>query len=136
MRIKNTVLNVAIILGVSSLIVSAVYSFNLWIYTLITVEGSVSDPEARAWANDFLLLEGILFPLGGFLLLLGEGEMDWRTRRRREQDRLSGEEPDEQRMQPSEIFRADRSAGRGFVRIALSLILSGIFMILICFHNL
>jgi len=136
-RIKKIVLDIVIFLGISSLIVIAVNTLNMVYFWRLE---SIGRGYSYFSQNDLLLLEGLLFVFGGFLLLLGSGGISWWTilvvLRGSARDWLRGEESEKRRVQPSKVFDQDRWRGKGFVRAALISIFSGILMVYLYFANL
>jgi len=84
--------------------------------------------------------EGIITILLGLLLLLGRGGINrWTVEAMFMSsiaDWIYGREREKERVKPSELFRADRWSPKGFPRLGLILLFSGVFMILIYFLSL
>jgi len=123
MRKKYVLLNVAMYTGVSLVIVTVVYFFNV----LLLYSNDVISP------NDAFFVEGVMFLLIGFLLLLGRGGISlWNVKGAilaATAEALYGAET----VGPSETLRRDAWKSKGFIRAGLILLLTGIFMIAIYF---
>lgn len=123
MRKKYVLLNVAMYTGVSLVIVIVVYFFNV----LLLYSNEVISP------NDAFFVEGVMFLLIGFLLLLGRGGLSlWNVKGAilaATAEALYGAET----VGPSETLRRDAWKSKGFIRAGLILLLTGVFMLVIYF---
>jgi len=123
MRKKYVLLNVAMYTGVSLVIVIVVYFFN----ALLLYSNEVISP------NDAFFVEGVMFLLIGFLLLLGRGGLSlWNVKGAilaATAEALYGAET----VGPSETLRRDAWKSKGFIRAGLILLLTGVFMLVIYF---
>jgi len=133
----NIVVNMALFLCFACLIVAAVYVSNLWFPSRyhevwgITLDISVTD---------LFFLEGVIFILLGLLLFVGSGGINrWTVETMLKSsiaDWIYGKERNKNRVKPTELFLADRWKPKGFPRVSLTLLLSGILMVLIYFLRL
>jgi hypothetical protein len=126
MKNRNILLNVVTLSSISLLITMATYFVNTWLF---------SSSEYFSPTEAFFI-EGMIFLIVGFLLLLGRGGINLWSQKAAILSALAGAVYDEDTVGPAEIFRKDRWKSKGFVRIALILILAGVFMILIYFLTL
>lgn len=123
MKNRNILLNVVMLSSISVSITIATYFVNIWLF---------SSSEYLS-PTDAFFLEGIVFLLSGLLLLLGRGGINLWSRRAAILSALAEAIYDADTVGPDEMFRRDRWKPKGFVRIALILILAGVFMVLIYF---
>lgn len=86
--------------------------------------------------TDAFFVEGMLFVICGLLLLLGRGGINLWSLKAAVLSALAEAVYNEDTVGPSEIMRKDRWKSRGFTRVALVLILTGVFMILVYFATL
>jgi len=126
MKRRNILVNVVMFSSISLLITIATYFLNIWLF-------SSSEPFSPI---DALFFEGIVFLIAGLLVLLGRGGINLWSQRAAILSALGGAVYDEDTVGPEEQFRRDMWRPKGFVRIALILILAGVFMILIYFLSL
>jgi hypothetical protein len=123
MRKKYVLFNIATYVGVSLVIVMVVHFFNV----LFVYSNGVLIP------NDAFFVEGVLFLLIGFLLLLGRGGISfWNVKGAilaATAEALYGAET----VGPSETLRRDAWKSKGFIRAGLILLLTGVFMLVIYF---
>jgi len=123
---KNILLAVARISVISLLISVAVLFLNVWLFS-----------SSKHYAPiEMLFIEGVLFIIGGVLLLLGRGGINLWSLKAIVLSALAEALYDTDTVGPSEILRHDKWKPQGFVRLALVLIVSGVFMILIYFINM
>lgn len=106
---------------ISIIITVAFYFLNVWLFS----------PSEYMSPTDAFFFEGILFLLIGFLLLLGRGGINFWSQKAAILSALAGFLYDEDTVGPDEILRKDRWKPEGFTRLALILMLTGLFMILI-----
>lgn len=126
MKNRNILLNTVMFSSISILITIATYFVNIWLFS----SSEYFSP------TDAFFIEGIMFLLFGFLLLLGRGGINAWSLSSAILSALAGALYDEDTVGPDEILRKDRWKPKGFIRIALILILAGVFMILIHFLTL
>lgn len=126
MKNGKILLNMAMFTGISLLIVIGTYFVNVWLFS----SSKYISP------TDVFFFEGIIFLICGLLLLLGRGGINLWTQRVAILSALAGAVYDIDTVGPAETFRRDHWKPQGFIRIALILILTGVFMILIYFLNL
>ena len=126
MKNRNIQLNVVMLSSISLLITMATYFVNTWLFS----SSEYFSP------TDAFFIEGIIFLISGFLLLLGRGGINLWSQKAAILSALAGAVYDEDTVGPEEIFRRDKWKPKGFIRIALILILAGVFMILIYFLTL
>jgi len=101
-----------ILTAVSLTVTSLTYVAN---FELFSSNPQFSPPEAS-------FLEGIMFVISGVLFLLGSGGLNLASKKAVELARALG---------PSETFRRDRWKPRGFTRLGIVLVMTGIEMLLI-----
>lgn len=111
---------------ISVVITVVFYFFNVWLFSS---DGFISPTDA-------FFLEGILFLLVGFLFLLGRGGINLWSQKAAILSALAGFLHGEDTIGPDEILRRDKWKPEGFTRLALILILTGFFMILVYFLTL
>ena len=112
--------------SISLLITIATYLVNIGLFSSIEYFSP----------TDAFFFEGIIFLLSGLLLLLGRGGINLWSQKAAILSALAEAVYDEDTVGPDEMFRRDSWKPRGFIRIALILILAGVFMILIYFLTL
>lgn len=125
MNKKHILLNAATFSLTSLLVTVAFHFLNVW---LLSNSKDISPIEA-------LFVEGLIFLFLGLLLLFGSGGINLWSIKAIMLSALAGAIYDEDTVGPSELLRRDRWKPQGFVRIALVLIMSGIFMIITYFVN-
>ena len=125
MKNRKIVVNIVILSGISLLITIASYFLNTWLLSFSNLS-----------PTDALFVEGMLFIIAGLLLLLGRGGINLWSQRAAISSALAGAVYDEDTVGPAEIFRRDVWKPKGFIRIALILILAGVFMVLTYFPTL
>jgi hypothetical protein len=134
---RNVVLNLVVLLGLAGLIVAGTYVFNLWVQTRYPMTWWGLLPLT---VLDMVFFEGVGFILLGLLLLVGSGGINrWTVEtvfKSSIADWVYGREGDEDRVKPSELFRADTWKPRGFPRVGLTLLLAGVLMGVIYFLSL
>jgi len=86
--------------------------------------------------TDAFFVEGIIFLMSGLLLLLGRGGINLWSLKAAILSALAEAIFKEDTDGPSETFRKDKWKPKGFVRVALILISTGFFMILLYFTTL
>jgi hypothetical protein len=123
MKIRGILLNTAILSCISALVVIAVYLFDI---LLLPSNINLSTTDA-------LFIEGIFFLIIGFLLLLGRGGISLTSRKAAILAASAGAISGRDTIGPDEMLRRDAWKPKGFTRIALILILSGVFMIVLYF---
>lgn len=126
MKKRNMLLNMVMFLGISLLITTATYFVNTWLFS----SSEYFSP------TDIFFIEGILFLIAGVLLLLGRGGINLWSQKAAILSALAGAVYGGDTVGPAETLRKDVWRPKGFVRIALILILAGVFMILIYFLTL
>jgi len=107
--------------GISLLITVAAYFVNTWLFS----SSEYFSP------TDIFFVEGILFLIAGFLLLLGRGGINLWSQKAAILSALAEAVYGGDTVGPAETLRKDMWRSKGFVRIALILMLTGVFMILI-----
>lgn len=123
MKKGNVLLNIVMFSGISLLITMAVYFANRWFFS----SSEYFSP------TDVFFIEGIVFLIAGVLLLLGRGGVNLWSQKAAILSALAGAVYGGDTVGPAETLRKDVWRPKGFVRIALILILAGVFMILIYF---
>lgn len=126
MKNRNILLNLVMFSSISLLITTAFYFVNTWLFS----SSEYFSP------TDAFFIEGTLFFIAGLLLLLGRGGINLWSQKAAILSALAGAVFDEDTVGPAEILRRDKWKPEGFIRIALILMLAGVFMILIYFLTL
>ena len=126
MKSKSVLLNLAAFSSISALITLVTYLVNVWL---------LSSNELFA-PTDALFLEGIIFLIAGLLFLLGRGGINLWSQRAAILSALAEAIYHKDTVGPSEELRRDKWKPQGFIRLALILILAGVFMILTYFLTL
>jgi len=126
MKRRNILVNVVMFSSISLLITIATYFLNIWLF-------SSNEPFSP---TDAFFFEGIVFLLSGLLLLLGRGGINLGSQKAAILSALVEAVYGEDAVGPDEMFKRDKWKPRGFIRIALILILAGVFMILTYFLTL
>lgn len=121
MKNRNILFNVVVLSSISILITIATYFVNIWLFS----SSKYLSP------TDAFFIEGITFLISGLLLLLGRGGINLWSQRAAILSALAEAIYDADTVGPDEMFRRDRWKPKGFIRIALILMLAGLFMILI-----
>lgn len=126
MKSKNILLNVVMFSSISTLVTIATYFVNTWLFS----SSKYFSP------TDAFFIEGVIFLLLGFLLLLGRGGINLWSQKAAILSALAEAVYKKDTVGPAETFRKDRWKPKGFVRVALILIFAGVFMILSYFLTL
>lgn len=119
-------MNIVMFSGISLLITVAAYFVNTWLW-------SASEYFSPA---DVFFIEGLLFIMAGILLLLGRGGINVWSLKAAILSALAEAVYGGDTVGPAETLRKDMWRPKGFIRIALILILAGVFMIVIYFLTL
>jgi len=123
MKIRGILLSTVVLSSISALVVTAVYVFDLW---LLSSNIDLSPTDA-------LFVEGIFFLIIGFLLLLGRGGISPTSRKAAILAASAGAISGRDTIGPDEMLRRDAWKAKGFTRMALILIISGVIMIALYF---
>jgi hypothetical protein len=126
MKSKNVVLNLVVLSSISLIITIATYFANIWILS----SSKYLSP------TDAFFLEGMIFLLSGLLLLLGRGGINLWSQKAAIYSALAEALYHGDVVGPDGILRKDRWQPEGFTRLALILIITGIFMIVVYFLTL
>jgi len=111
---------------ISVIITVAFYFVNVWLFSSMEYFSP----------TDAFFIEGMLFLIIGFLLLLGRGGINLWSLKAAILSALAEAVYNENTVGPDEIMRKDRWKSLGFTRLALVLILTGVLMILLYFITL
>jgi len=111
---------------ISIIITIAFYFVNVWLFSSM----KYFPP------TDAFFIEGMLFLIISFLLLLGRGGINLWNLKAAILSALAEAVYDENTVGPDEIMRKDRWKSLGFTRLASILILTGVFMTLLYFLTL
>jgi len=122
---RKIVLSLLMFSSVALLITIGFYFINL---QLFSSSGYLSP-------NDAFFLEGVLFLIIGFLLLLGRGGINLWSQRAAILSALAGAVYKKDTVGPNEMYERDRWKPEGFTRLALILIITGVIMLLIYFFS-
>lgn len=122
---KNVLRNVTIIISASLLITCAVYIANHW---FLSSHSTISPTDA-------FFVEGLVSIILGALLFIGSGGIS-RTSRGAAMLAATASALGNDVIGPSEIFRRDAWKPKGFLRLGLTLIMTGIILLVIYFASL
>lgn len=122
----NVLLGLAAFSCISIIITIVFYFVNVWLFS----------SSEYVSPTDAYFVEGMLFVIFGLLLLLGRGGINLWSLKAAVLCALAEAVYNEDTVGPSEIMRKDRWKSVGFTRLALVLILTGVFMILVYFLTL
>jgi len=120
---KKVILGLLRLSFFSTLIVMGAYFLNAW---LLASNRLISPTDA-------MFIEGLLLLIFGILLLIGSGGINLWSVEASIISALAGALFGEGTMGPSEIMKRDRWKPQGFTKLALILIIAGVFMILVYF---
>ncbi len=126
MKSRNVLLGLAMFSCISIIVTVIFYFVNVWL---------LSSKEYFS-PTDAFFVEGMMFVIFGLLLLLGRGGINLWSLKAAVLSALAEAVYNEDTVGPSEIMRKDRWKSRGFTRLALVLILTGVFMIIVYFVTL
>ena len=123
---KRLFLNVAALALVSLLVTLSVYVVNILLL------------PSNEWISptDALFVEGAVSVLVGFLLLLGRGGINFWSKTAAILTATASAVSGSETVGPKEIMRRDVWTARGFLRLGLTLLLTGIFMLAAYFLTL
>jgi hypothetical protein len=122
---KITLQNIVLLIGVSLVLTCATYLVNIGIFSSNV---SISPSDAA-------FLEGVFFIIIGALLFLGSGGIG-RGSQKAAMLVATASAVGKDVMGPSEIYKRDAWKPKGFTRLGLILILTGIFLLIIYFASL
>jgi len=126
MKSEKLLPNLLMLSSVSLIVTIVFYFVNSWVFP----------SEKYLSPTDAFFVEGVLFLMAGFLLLLGRGGINLWSLRAAILSALAGAVYSKDSVGPREVFRRDRWKPEGFTRLALILILTGVFMLLFYFLTL
>ncbi|MCJ7719541.1 hypothetical protein MUO69_06390 [Candidatus Bathyarchaeota archaeon] len=119
----NLVKQIAILACVSFIVALALYFSDI---QLFPSSGYVKPADAA-------FIEGVLFVLSGLLIFIGSGGISRTSQKAALLASAAKAISDKEVIGPSEIFRRDAWRPRGYTRLGLVLILTGLFLLIICF---
>jgi len=122
---KKALRNIIFLISVSLVLTYATYIVNIWLFS--------SHP--RVSPTDASFLEGIIFIIIGALFFLGSGGIS-RGSQRAAMLAAAASAIGKEVIGPSEIFRRDAWKPKGFIRLGLTLIITGIILLVIYFVSL
>jgi len=122
---KFSVENAVILISASLIVACAIYIVNLWFFS---ANQSVSPTDAS-------FIEGMLLVVLGALVYLGSGGIS-RTSHRAAMLSAAASAAGAEVIGPAEIFRKDAWKPKGFIRLGLILIMTGIILLIIYFVSL
>ena len=125
MKLGKALLNLAVFSCISMIITVVFYFVNVQLFTTPMLS-----------PVDAMFIEGILFLIIGFLFLLGRGGINVWSQRAAILSALTEAISGKDMLGPDETLEKDRWKPKGFTRLALILILTGVFMILAYFITL
>jgi hypothetical protein len=117
--------NAVIWIGTSLIVACAFYIVNLWLFSS---NQSVSPADAS-------FMEGMLMIVLGILVCLGSGGIS-RTSHKAAMLSAAASATGAEVIGPAEIFRKDAWKPKGFVKLGLTLIVTGIILLIIYFISL
>jgi len=117
--------NAVILTDTSFIVACAIYIVNLWLFAS---NQSISPTDAS-------FLEGILLVVLGALFYLGSGGIS-RTSHRAAMLSAAASAAGAEVIGPAEIYRKDAWKPKGFIRLGLILIMTGIILLIIYFVSL
>jgi len=126
MKSGKVLLNLLMLSFVSIIITVGFYFVNVWLFST----NRFFSP------TDAFFIEGLLFLIVGFSLLIGRGGINLWSQKAAILSAIAGAVYDKDTVGPNEIFRRDRWKPEGFTRLALILIITGAFMVLLYFLTL
>jgi len=124
-KLGKALLNLAVFSCISMIITVVFYFVNVQLFTTPMLS-----------PVDAMFIEGILFLIIGFLFLLGRGGINVWSQRAAILSALTEALSGKDMLGPDETLEKDRWKPKGFTRLALVLILTGVFMILAYFITL
>ena len=125
MKLGKALLNLAVFSCISMIITVVFYFVNVQLFTTPMLS-----------PVDAMFIEGMLFLIIGFLFLLGRGGINVWSQRAAILSALTEAISGKDMLGPDETLEKDRWKPKGFTRLALILILTGVFMILTYFITL
>ena len=125
MKLGKALLNLAVFSCISMIITVVFYFVNVQLFTTPMLS-----------PVDAMFIEGMLFLIIGFLFLLGRGGINVWSQRAAILSALTEAISGKDMLGPDETLEKDRWKPKGFTRLALVLILTGVFMILTYFITL
>lgn len=125
MKLGKALLNLAVFSCISMIITVVFYFVNVQLFTTPMLS-----------PVDAMFIEGMLFLIIGFLFLLGRGGINVWSQRAAILSALTEALSGKDMLGPDETLEKDRWKPKGFTRLALVLILTGVFMILAYFITL
>lgn len=125
MKLGKALLNLAVFSCISMIITVVFYFVNVQLFTTPMLS-----------PVDAMFIEGMLFLIIGFLFLLGRGGINVWSQRAAILSALTEAISGKDMLGPDETLEKDRWKPKGFTRLALVLILTGVFMILAYFITL
>ena len=125
MKLGKALLNLAVFSCISMIITVVFYFVNVQLFTTPMLS-----------PVDAMFIEGMLFLIIGFLFLLGRGGINVWSQRAAILSALTEAISGKDMLGPDETLEKDRWKPKGFTRLALILILTGVFMILAYFITL
>jgi len=117
---KNTLRNIALLVGISLILASVIHIFNLWLFSLKPLISPI----------DATFLEGIIFIGLGILFFIGSGGINPDTRKAAMLAALAdvlGKEV----IGPSEVYKRDAWKPKGSIRLGLIFIITGITLVIL-----
>ncbi len=127
--IKGLLLNVAFLLCVPLVLVTVIYCANF--YFLINPDNGVQ--RFRVSPVDALFLEGILSIVLGILFLLGSGGLGIGSKAAATLAAATSAITGKETIGPAELYRRSKWKPQGYLRFALVLIVTGLFLLVLYF---
>lgn len=126
MKKRHILFNVAAYTSISLSVVVVVYFINV---SLLSANEIISPTDA-------LFIEGIIFLIIGFLLLLGRGGINLWSQKAALLSATAEAVYGTDTVGPAEIMRKDAWKSKGFIRAGLILVITGVFMLAVYFLTL
>jgi len=121
MSARQIALGLLFLVGVAAIITAVAYFVNIRLFS--------GNQWGSSTPHEAFLVEGLLFLVSGFLLLVGGGGIDFWAIREAFGRRIWGRVA----VDTSEPVRRERSKPQGLVGLALVLLIAGFFMLVLYF---
>jgi len=119
---RSILRNVTFLITVSLVLASVTYAVDIWLFS--------SHPYISL--ADIVFIEGIIFIIVGAVLFLGSGGIS-RASQRAAMLAATASAMGKEVIGPTEIFRRDSWKPKGFIRLGLILIMTGVILLLVYF---
>jgi hypothetical protein len=123
---KTTLRNVLLLIIGSVILACALYIFNIWLLS----------SQPRVTPTNASFIEGIMLIIFGALFLLGSGGISPASRKAALLAATTEAVSGRKMVGPAELFRREAWKPKGYTRLGLTLIISGIILLVIYFVSL